>query len=309
MQGVPWSDLKSAINDTLASTFLECGLARDLSVIRAKPSVADGTSIYSVGRGSKRAILLVSPAEFPEVVSQDLAKAAAMRNHLGEKLGSVILIPLAEGYLLNRSYALVPFRRAYSDNRLFWTLQKHRLKPQVIEWLQTVNAQYGVSAYSASDREQFVRPLQYLSTMPAMDAHIRDAATTALDRLLTGKFQPYFVPMHNDLWKGNFLRPMRDDARSKAGYRFIIIDWRGSRIHGFPIYDLVRVSLSVKMAANELRTEIIRATAALDGDPVDALSYVMVALGEIAFRLDQLPLDRYLQLARDCFTEMQKANT
>ena len=300
-------DLKSAINDTLANTFIECGLSQDLSVIRTESSVADGTSIYAVGRGSKRAILLVSPAKFPEVVSQDQAKAAAMRNYLGEELGSVILNPLAQGHILNRSYALMPFRRTYSDNRLFWALQKHQMKRQVIEWLQAVNGRYSVIADSASNREQFIRPLQYLKTMPAADRNIRVAASTALDRLLKQKFQPYFVPMHNDLWKGNFLQRTRGDGRSKASYRFFIVDWRGSRINGFPIYDLVRVSLSYKLTPSELNAAIIRATAALECDPVDALSYVTVALGEIALRMDQFPLNQFLQLARDCIMEVKRA--
>ncbi len=307
LPGVPLFDLKSVISDTLANTFIECGLSQDLSVIRTESSVADGTSIYAVGRGSTRAILLVSPAKFPEVVFQDQAKAAAMRNYLGEELGSVILIPLAQGHILNRSYALMPFRRAYSDNRLFWALQKHRMKRQVIEWLQAVNARYRVIAESAGDREQFIRPLRYLNTMLAADHNIRGAASTALDRLLRGKFQPCFVPMHNDLWKGNFLQRIHEDGRCKAGYRFFIIDWRGSRINGFPIYDLVRVSLSYNLTPNELNSAIIRATAALQCDPVDALTYVTVALGEIALRVDQFPRDRFLQLARDCIMEMQRA--
>jgi hypothetical protein len=307
LPGVPLFDFKSAINDTLANTFIECGLSQDLFVIRTESSVADGTSIYAVGRGRKRAILLVSPAKFPEVVSEDQAKAAAMRNYLGEELGSVILIPLAQGHILNRSYALMPFRRTYSDNRLFWAVQKHRMKPQVIEWLQAVNVRYRVIADSASDREQFIRPLQYLNTMLAADQNIGGAASTALDRLLAGKFQPCFVPMHNDLWKGNFLQRIREDACSKAGFRFFIIDWRGSRINGFPIYDLVRVSLSYNLTPNELNAAIIRATAALECDPVDALTYVTVALGEIALRVDQFPPDQFLQLARECIMEMQRA--
>jgi hypothetical protein len=307
LPGVPLFDFKSAINDTLANTFIECGLSQDLFVIRTESSVADGTSIYAVGRGRKRAILLVSPAKFPEVVSEDQAKAAAMRNYLGEELGSVILIPLAQGHILNRSYALMPFRRTYSDNRLFWAVQKHRMKPQVIEWLQAVNVRYRVIADSASDREQFIRPLQYLNTMLAADQIIGGAASTALDRLLAGKFQPCFVPMHNDLWKGNFLQRIREDACSKAGFRFFIIDWRGSRINGFPIYDLVRVSLSYNLTPNELNAAIIRATAALECDPVDALTYVTVALGEIALRVDQFPPDQFLQLARECIMEMQRA--
>ncbi len=115
MPGVPLFDLKSVISDTLANTFIEFGLSQDLSVIRTESSVADGTSIYAVGRGSNRAILLVSPANFPEVVFQDQAKAAAMRNYLGEELGSVILIPLAQGHIVNRSYPQRDFAQRYCD--------------------------------------------------------------------------------------------------------------------------------------------------------------------------------------------------
>ncbi len=113
--------------------------------------------------------------------------------------------------------------------------------------------------------------------------------------------------MHNDLWKGNFLQGAREDACSKAGYSFFIIDWGGSRINGYPIYDLVRVSLSYRLTANELKEAIVRATAALECEPVDALSYVVAALGEIAQRIDQFPVDRFLQLARNCMMEIQRA--
>lgn len=307
MPGDPLSELTTTINETLANTFTECELSPELSVIRTTSPVADGTSIYTVGRGRRRAILLVSPAEFPDVVSEDQAKAAAMRNYLGEELGSVILSPLAQGHILNCSYALVPFRQTFSKNSFFWMLQKQRIKPQLLEWLQAITAQFSVIAESESDRDLFIRPLQYLSAMHSADQIIRGAASTALRRLQTGAFQPRFVPMHNDLWKGNVLQCTAEDARSKAGYRFFVIDWRGSRISGYPIYDLIRVSLSFNLTPDELNTAILHATTALRCDPIDALSYVTAALGEIASRMDQFPLDKFLPLARDCITALHRA--
>jgi hypothetical protein len=302
------TDLKSAIRENLENALNELGLSQDLSVIRTESSVADGVAVFAVGRGNKRAILLLSPTKFPDVISQELTKAAAMRNHLGELLGSVIMLPLAQGCLLNRSYALMPFQRPFNNNRIFFALQKHQIKSQVIEWVQNVNERHNTIPASTDDREQFVLPLQHLYAMPAADPCIRDAASTALNRPQKGRFRPRFVPMHRDLWKGNILRKIRDHGDTTTAHRFVIIDWRGSRIKGFPIFDLVRVSSSFELAPDQFNAEVIRATKILECDPVDARSYVTTALGEIAINLDQFPLDRFLQLARDCLSELRKAN-
>jgi hypothetical protein len=112
--------------------------------------------------------------------------------------------------------------------------------------------------------------------------------------------------MHNDLWKGNILLPSGDDHRDKQTFPFFVIDWRGSRVDGFPLFDLVRVSMSLQLTAKELRRELMHSCQSLGCDFSDAPYYVAAALGEIASRNDQFPLHAFLGMAEHCFAELRK---
>ena len=94
-------ELEQAINEALAETLIQNTLSSDLLAIRLNPNVPDGTSVFAIGKGKQQAALLIAPAKFPNVVSEDQAKARDMRNHLGPALGCTILSPLAEGFILN----------------------------------------------------------------------------------------------------------------------------------------------------------------------------------------------------------------
>jgi hypothetical protein len=299
------TDFQLLIKKELAETFAKFGLTDDIAAIRATPSVADGTSVYAVGRGNERAVLLVSPLTFPCVVAEEQTKAAEMRDLLGEQLGSVILSPLVQGTIVGRSYALLPFRRQFNINRLVWLVQKPWIKKQLLEWVHAVNEECQVAATSTEARNHFRLALEHLNTMPISGTGAQAVAAASVDRLLMGTFTPFFVPMHNDLWMGNILRSGSD--RSKERYPFVVIDWRGSQIRGCPLYDLVRVSLSLRLPQTELRNQLARATRALSCDPIDARTYVAAALGGIAMRMDQFARDRFSLLARDCLGEIERA--
>lgn len=289
--------------DHLSATFAACGLEAKVRVVRVGSSVSDGTSFAVVGTNDHKSALLISPSSFPTVVADDQARAAAMRAHLAQDLGSVILTPLAEGQMLGRSYVLLPFRRSPSENSLVWRIQRPQIKRQAIEWVQSVNARHSVVAKSS---DEFVCSLDRLQKLQGIDHELRSAASIALNRILTGKLQPRIVPAHNDLWKGNILRQAKHD-RTASGSDIVIIDWRGSRTDGFPIYDLTRILLSMVASPSELRAEMERATKALNCDLSDCRSYLMVALGSLAVDLDQFPRESFLRLARSCSAGLARA--
>jgi len=304
LKGTTLDELEQAINETLAETFIQNSLSSVLSAVRLDPSVPDGTSVFAIGKGKQRAALLISPAKFPNVVAEDQQKARAMRNHLAPELGRTILTPLAEGLILNRSYALLPLAKPLSNNRLFWTYQKWMIKGPLLSWLRNVLARHNVTL-GPGEIDFFKTSLQHLSSMEGINLDIRRFSSGALERLQSGTFRPRVTPMHNDLWKGNILLP-----RSKAtqpDYPFFIIDWRGSRINGFPFFDLVRLSMSLGLSPDELRREIVASCEMLECNPVDVNSYLAAALGEISMRLDQFPRERFLRMAHDCFAELRKA--
>ena len=300
-------ELEQAINEALAETLIQNSLSSDLIAIRLNPNVPDGTSVFAIGKGKRRAALLIAPAKFPNVVSEDQAKARDMRNHLGPALGSTILAPLAEGFILNRSYALMPLGKPLSNNRFFWARQKWKIKPKLLSWLRDVVAQHNITLDNPGAEFTFQAPLQHLSAMDGVDFHVRRFARSAIDRLQSGIFQPRVAPMHNDFWKGNILLPRNATMQTTADYPFFIVDWRGSRIDGFPFFDLVRLSMSFGLSPDELRTEITATCENLECALVDVNSYVAAALGEISTRLGEFPRERFLQMTRSCFDELRRA--
>ena len=306
-KGTTLDELEQAINEALPETFIQNSLSSDLFAVRLDPSVPDGTSVFAIGKGKQRAALLISPAKFPNVVSEDQAKARDMRNHLGPALGCTILTPLAEGFILNRSYALMPLGEPLSNNRLFWAGQKWKIKPKLLSWLRNVVAQHNITLDSSDAEVTFQTPLQHLSSVDGVDFDIRRCASNALERLQSGIFRPRVAPMHNDFWKGNILLPRHAAMQTNVDYPFFIIDWRGSRIDGFPFFDLVRLSMSFGLSPDELRREIIATCESLECALVDVNSYLAAALGEISTRLEEFPRERFLQMTRSYFDELRKA--
>ena len=300
-------ELERAITETLTEALIQHGLSSDLLAVRLNPNVADGSSVFAIGKGKQRAALLISPAAFPNVVSEDQAKARDMRNHLGPALGSAILTPLAEGFILNRSYALLPLAKPLTNNRVLWKIQKWKLKPKLLGWLGNVAAHHAIPLDNSAVEATFETPLRRFSVMDGLDFDVRRLAIRALERLQSGEFHPRVTPMHNDFWKGNILLPSHTATPTSAAYPFFIIDWRGSRIDGFPFFDLVRLSMSFGLAPGELRKEIANACETLECAAVDVNSYLAAALGELSMRLGEFSRERFLQMTRACFNELFKA--
>ncbi len=246
-------------------------------------------------------VLLISPENFPDVVSAEQKKSASMKSHLGPELGSAILTPIAQGNYMGRSYALLPLKRNFSDNRVLWAMQRRTIKPQVIRWLRKM---LSISTATKGAFGIYRNSLESLAEIDELDEGIKSVARGALDRLLNGQFLPLSTPMHNDLWKGNILLPCGGDGGSS--FPFFVIDWRGSRIDGFPFFDLLRLSISFQMDPSELRSELESACKTIDCDFVDAAGYLAAALGEISSRRDQFPRKAFLQMADRCFSELQK---
>jgi hypothetical protein len=301
------TEFEENIANALGETFARCGLPASLSTHRLSSAGADSASILVVGDKTPLAILAVSPEEFPDLVFVEQEKASRMKGALGPELGSPIVVPIAQGYLNGgRSYALLRRKTPLSDNRIVWPIQRRSLKSHLTRWLRGINATTTTRSESFG---LYRSSLEHLCGMTGLSESIRSVSRRALDRLLAGDFVPRSTPMHNDLWKGNILLPSSGDDEDKQTFPFFVIDWRGSRIDGFPLFDLVRLSMSLRFSARELRQELMHSCQSLGCEFSDAPYFVATALGEIASRHDQFPVQAFLGMAEHCFTELRSAGS
>jgi hypothetical protein len=294
--------LEERIAAELRATFAQSGISAKLKTRRLSSAVDDGAAVFTVGDKHMAAILLVSPPQFPDVVSHEHEKAAKMKRHLGPELGSTILAPLALGKYMGRSYALMPLKKQLSDNRLLWALQRRAIKPSVIAWLRQVQS---ATKVTESSFDNYQLALESLAELEGLDEAIKSVANLTLRRLLAGKLSPLSTPMHNDLWKGNILLRSADDRGNK--FPFFVIDWRGSRVDGFPFFDLIRLSMSLRLDRSALRAEIEQVCEILKCQFDDAQGYVAAALGEISLRRDRFPRTAFLEMANRCFEQLRHA--
>jgi hypothetical protein len=303
-QGQAWvMALEEAIKSELRDVLSRSGLSPNFVPERLSSVVDDSPSVYLVKDKRTPAVLLISPERFPDVISLEHVKAAEMKAYLGCELGSIILDPIALGRSMGRSYALVPLKKRLSDYRMLWSFQRRSIKASLVEWLQEI---LSAGVIEDSSFRLYETALEAFAGVDALDQRTKHVARVTLDRLVRGEFLPRSTPMHSDLWRGNILLPHDGDQAARR-FPFFIIDWRGSRIDGFPFFDLIKLSMSLPLAPPELRREIVNACDILGCGLDDVPGYLAAALGDLSLRLDQFPFQRFLGLTNDCFAELHRA--
>jgi hypothetical protein len=252
-------------------------------------STSDGTSVYLLGA----TVLKVSPRAFPNVIREMTQKAKLAREALGQDLGRVIPTPLSEWEAGGSTCALFEELAPVSSARLKRFMQVNRVKPHVLSWLRNVaSIDGGVSSKAALC-------LEALAECP--DQALRDAADQGLARLRACDFVPKSRVMHGDFWIGNV---MLDPSALRD---FLVIDWRGSAVDGFPIFDLVKFAQSVKLPPYVLRRELAEHAERLECDIQDTRTYLLAALGYIWLNLEQFPPERFLVMAARNLDTLERA--
>lgn len=294
-------------------------IARALSIHQADLSLSllsrslvsdHGTTVVLIGDAVSptRAVMLLSAHASPLGVEQAMLRAAAAKEVLGAGLAGPILDPISVDRLNGLSYALLSYCRPLSHSRAVGWSQKMLLGSAPYDWLLRVNDRTLSEVPSGKLTSSYLQPLQCMAGMARVREPLRAAATRAIARLEAGDWVPKSVLMHGDLWKGNILLKPSETQLSlkRSSESFAVIDWGGSLLCGYPIYDIVRLAQSFRLSARALRSEIIRHCTVLRCESIDAQSYLVAALGDLAKMLDRFPLDRYLVLADACFTGLER---
>ena len=273
---------------------------------RPGPSrVVDETTKFLVRdqAGAPVAFVLVSPEVDPEIVARGMQLAARCKARLGSVAGRVIFDPLAEGEVGGLSYAAMPYWPPIQEGRLRRRCTEMLLRSGLCDWVASVAAVTAEPVSQEHLQPSFGVPLANLAESELVDGEIRQAARASLQRLESGAWSPRHVLMHGDLWQGNILRaPVSvDGQRLRMRERFFIIDWPGAVLNGFPMFDLVRLLMALRIGPRTRSREVARHCQILGCEPLDAVSYLLAALGQIGMNLGHfLPRD-YAQMSSHSF--------
>lgn len=252
-------------------------------------------------RGSPLAVVLVASEVEPRLVDQGMANASAIKKHLSPDLGRVILEPKATGWLLGRSYTILPYCKPLGTGRLITRVHNLTLRPLVIDWLTQIAE---TTAREPTDTElykNFIDPLKNFVQMSVVPPQAKEIANNALQQIMSSEWKPRHVVMHGDLWRGNILFSDPETRPRQLPFsRLVIIDWPGGMIDGYAIYDLVRIGMSMKLPKMFLQKHIIRHCQILGCRPLDARNHLISALAYIGQNLNHFPPQAFAELTVNC---------
>lgn len=250
----------------------------------------DSVSVY---RGHDGTVLKVSPREFPNVARELAEKIIIARAALGEELGKVTPIVLSQWEVDGVSYALFEELTPIFEDPVRRFIQLRRLAPRILSWLRKVTElDRGLS-------NQLDACLEALAGCPYQ--LLRQNATDALGAVSSSRFAARAAVMHSDLWLGNI---MLDPTGSRE---FVLIDWRGSNVDGFPIFDLVKFAQTAKLRPKALRRELAAHAERLACSVRETRIYLLAALGYIWLHLEQFPPERFNAMAESCLRTIDDA--
>ena len=270
------------------------GAVRQLPLNRLVADCSDKYIALDKG-GAPAAFIAVAPASHPGSVRDGAMRTLAIRRALGDTLGQSVLAPAFVGDIDGCSYSITEYCEPVSHGRWLGRWQRTLLKPKILGWLGDVTRHTSRPAQSGD--QGALLSIEALAKHPAVAEEVRQAARTALEELAGGLWQPRQVVAHNDLWWGNFIRQR---SHAKEAPAFYVIDWAGGRVDGTPIYDLVRVAMSLRLSKREFRKALLGQCATLECEITQAAHYLCAAFGALSLGLGEWPVAQFALTANSC---------
>jgi Phosphotransferase enzyme family len=294
-------ELGVALADPVAEALLSVARVGGIEPLGPDKPVADQTYKFLVvsSEGKRLAVVLCSPGVSPDLIARGNRCAADAKRALGVELGKVVLEPLGEGEIHGLSYVVLPYREPLSERRVAGWLQRRRVGPRVLDWLHGLTRETMCDVSDEERHARFIRPLGELAKSVDVSDAVRSAAERGLRRLEQGEWTPRFVLMHNDLWKGNIL--LNEDGG------IVVIDWPGSMVDGYAMYDLVRLSDSFGLSGRALGEQVRAHCRVLGCEPGEAAGHLAAGLGYLLGNLDHFPMHLFVPLADRCVKRISSA--
>lgn len=283
-----------------------------LKRVSHKPDIEDASTAYLVFGEERKAIAAVlQGATNGDLATRGAMRACAAKDALGGANAREVLVPLEVGCIRERSFALYPYCDPLPRPYGVHLVSDWIIAASVSRWLLDAARR---TQYIPSDREietLVAGPIASLA-QESTNEHVRRAAVETKAALAERKWSPRLVLMHGDLWLGNVLiAPRSSDARRSRFWwnRFVICDWAGAVMRGFPIYDLIRLAISARLPKRTLSKQISKHCEALDCDRSHARHHVLAALAHIHSNLERFPRVRFFRMADRCLETVELATS
>ena len=129
--------------------------------------LADSSQIFIVRDADEQplGIVQLSSEASPGMVARGVARARIAEAALGPSLGRTVLLPLSEGEIEGRSYAVMPYCLPFSGQRWRWALERLWVAPAVLDWLHGIAATTLSAAPAVDIALRFQRPLEQLRSL------------------------------------------------------------------------------------------------------------------------------------------------
>lgn len=290
-----WSSIAAGLRTEVMKS-----LGIDLSAHHATPianrrDLIDSTIKYTIQNEQRDpvAVLKLSSEIDPQSVADSTQVAEEIASSLRPETARHILRPLTEHQYGGRSVAIYPYLEQLKMFRPAWILQRRAIAPNIMYWIKEVSRQTVSDATDVQVDSQYITPLKSIvDDEGEFGPQFAAMAKLALTRIDSGKMAVKTVAMHGDPWKNNILVDARnvsgfDDG--KASSRFMFIDWDTGRPEGFPFFDLIRLSNTLRTRESQMRLLIRDYCEIVEATPEDIGSYITAALGHTLLNLNNCP--------------------
>ncbi|SMC99211.1 Ecdysteroid kinase [Desulfocicer vacuolatum DSM 3385] len=236
------------------------------------------------------------------LVKDNVEKARSARSLLQSPHDQVIVLPFVHGEVLGVSWAIYDLNTPLTANRWMWQVQKRLLTPMVGKWLTDVVKQTRHPMCATGQSVAVISALQTVCREKKFPKEMIQSAENAMEALSSGAWCPFTSLAHNDLWRGNIMRPPKTGV---TACQFRIIDWAGADTRGIPFFDLFKFLQSFTVPRSQGKKMIQAHCDILECRPVDATAYLLTALGVLGQNLNQFPHHAYVNLAKGLYAFSQ----
>lgn len=257
--------------------------------------------------GLPLAVVIYGRFESAALVRRNMCRATSIKRSLGtSSLAIPILLPFASTDVGDTTYAAYRYCPPLARSGLHGVLHRWLVSRPVLSWLRAIIEATSARASLVDIKTHFMAPIELLLKTPGISPPLKQAAKTTIGRLASGQWVAYHVVTHFDLWTGNILFdcPRR---LPQVHDKFVIIDWAGSTMRGYGIYDLLRLCESLRSPSGTLMRELRSHCSILHCDLIDARSHLIAALGHLRMHLEHFALSRFLSLAHRCMSSLDMA--